>query len=180
MFDTPKYLCYLWRRNGSYECREPKLINLERAMESLKIREAEILTTDDADERGSGIGGKCSLMFAYVRLCSPMFAFNRKKIVEAPDGERSSILQNARQTEMGTRGTRPSEHQRQRLARTNLDFGRARWRRGSAERMNGQAKCLSDRNTSFICYSDERRSGLEENLRLSSLILAYVRLMGKK
>jgi len=56
-------------------------------------------------------------MFAYVR-------FNRKKNVEALDGERGAILQNARQTEMETRGTRPSEYQRQRLARTNLDFPR--------------------------------------------------------
>ena len=32
------------------------------------------------------------------------------------------------------------------LARTNLDFGRARWMRGNAERINGQAKDLSDRN----------------------------------
>src|SRR5713101_8016778 len=35
-------------------------------------------------------------------------------------------------------------------ARTNLELGRGRWLRGNAERMNGQAKCLSDRNTCFI------------------------------
>ncbi len=104
-------------------------------------------------------------MFAYVR-------FNRKKNVEALDGERGTILQNARQTEMGTRGTRPSKYQRQRLARTNLDFGRARWLQGYAQRMNGKAKCLSDRNTFLTCFTDERGSGLEENLRLSSLIFA--------
>src|SRR5713226_5238384 len=34
-----------------------------------------------------------------------------------------------------------------RLARTSLDFGRARWMRGNAERMNGNANCLRDRNT---------------------------------
>src|SRR5216684_4938972 len=38
-----------------------------------------------------------------------------------------------------------------RLVRTNLDLGRGRWMRGNAERMNGQAKDLSDRNTFFIC-----------------------------
>ena len=54
VFDTPQYLCYLSCRNGSYECSEPKLINPERAMESTRNREAEILTTDDTDERGSG------------------------------------------------------------------------------------------------------------------------------
>ena len=42
--------------------------------------------------------------------------------------------------------------------------------------MNGQAKDLSDRNTCFTFCSDERGLGLEENLRLSSLILAYVRV----
>jgi len=66
------------------------------------------------------------------------------------------------------------------LARTSIDFGRVRWTRGNAERMNGRAKSLSDRNTFFIYDTDERGWGLEENLRLSSLILAYVRLMGEK
>src|SRR5438445_354144 len=41
------------------------------------------------------------------------------------------------------------------LARTKLDLGRARWTRGNAERMNGKAKGLSDRNTFFICFTDE-------------------------
>src|SRR6266852_2639264 len=63
-----------------------------------------------------------------------------------------------------------------RLARTKLDLGRGRWIRGGAERMNGQAKDLSDRNTCFICDTDERRSGLEEkleeNVRLCSLMFA--------
>src|SRR6266849_8171986 len=36
-------------------------------------------------------------------------------------------------------------------ARTKLDLGRGRWRGGGSERMNGQAKDLSDRNTFFIC-----------------------------
>src|SRR5713226_1326267 len=58
---------------------------------------------------------------------------------------------------------------RSRLARTSLDFGRARWMRGNAERMNGKAKGLHDRNTCFICDTDERGSGIRENLRLSSL-----------
>ncbi len=68
----------------------------------------------DTDERGSGLEENvrlCSLMFAYVRLMG-------KKMFAAPDGERSSILQKALQTEIGTRGTRPSGYQRQSEART--------------------------------------------------------------
>jgi hypothetical protein len=49
------------------------------------------------------------------------------------------------------------------------DLGRGRWMRGSLEPMNGKAKGLGDRNTFFICDSDERGLGLEENLRLFSL-----------
>src|SRR6266581_3333253 len=41
-------------------------------------------------------------------------------------------------------------------------------------------QALSDRNTFFICFTDERGSGLEENLRLFPLILAYLRLIGRK
>ncbi len=70
-----------------------------------------------------------------------------------------------------------------RLARTNLDLSRGRWVPGNAERMNGKAEGLNDRNTFFICDTDERGSGLEEkleeNVRLCSLMFAYVRLMGK-
>jgi hypothetical protein len=88
---------------------------------------------------------------------------------EAPDGERSSILQNARQTEMGTRGTRPSEYQRQRLARTGLDFGRARRMRGKAERMNGRAECLSNVTlVSFVTLMNADRG--------FGKIFAYLRL----
>jgi hypothetical protein len=57
-------------------------------------------------------------------------------------------------------------------ARTNLDFGQGRWPRGNAERMNGNAKCLSDRNTYYIYDTDEHGSGLEENVRLCSLMFA--------
>ena len=136
---------------------EPRLPRLRGAWEGRsRVREA-----------GSRMG-KCSLMFAYVRLCSLYW----RKMFEASDGEGSSILQNARPTEMGSRGTRPSKYQRERLARTKLDLGRARWLRGNAERMNGNAKCLSDRNAFFICDTDERGLGLEENLRLFSLIFA--------
>src|SRR5713226_7954032 len=46
--------------------------------------------------------------------------------------------------------------------------------------MNGQAKGLSERNTFFIYDTDERGSGIKENLRLCSPMFAYVRLMGKK
>ncbi len=56
-----------------------------------------------------------------------------------------------------------------RLARTNLDLGRGRWIRGGSERMNGQAKDLSDRNTCFIYRSAERGSGIKKKC---SLILA--------
>jgi hypothetical protein len=115
-------------------------------------------------------------MFAYVRLCSLYW----RKMFEASDGERSSILQNARQTEMGTRETRPSEYRRQRLALMKLDLGRARCLRANAKRMKGKAKGLNDRNTCFIYDTDARGSGLEENLRLSSLRFAYLRLMGEK
>src|SRR6266581_2294098 len=66
------------------------------------------------------------------------------------------------------------------LARSSRDFGRARWLRENVECMYGKAKGLSDRNTFFICDTDEWGLGLEENLRLSSLILAYLRLMGEK
>src|SRR5438309_1847924 len=54
------------------------------------------------------------------------------------------------------------------LARLDVDFGRALWMRGNPEPMNG--KDLSDRNTFFICDTDERGLGLEENLHLFSLI----------
>jgi|SRR5712692_5803799 len=49
--------------------------------------------------------------------------------------------------------------------------------------LNGNAKGLSDRNTFLICDTDERGSELEENVRLCSLMFAYVRLCslnGKK
>ncbi len=118
-------------------------------------------------------------MFAYVRRCSPMFAYvrlcslNARKMFEAPDGERSSILQIARQTEMASRGTRPSEYQRQRLARRCLDFGRARWVRRNAEPMNGKAKGLSNVTlVSFVTLMNADRG--------FGKIFAYLRLMGKK
>jgi hypothetical protein len=61
--------------------------------------------------------------------------------------------------------------------------------RGHCGLQSANAEGLSDRNTFFIYDTDERGSGLEENLHLSSLIpaysrlfpliLAYLRLMGK-
>jgi len=51
---------------------------------------------------------------------------------------------------------------------------------GTRPTMRGQAKDLSDRNTCFICDEGERESGLEGNLRLNSLMFAYVRLIGEK
>ena len=62
------------------------------------------------------------------------------------------------------------------LARTSVDFGRARWMRGNAGRMNGKAKGLSDRNPCFIYDAEEGGLRLEENLRSNSPIFAYVRL----
>src|SRR6266436_10412469 len=41
-------------------------------------------------------------------------------------------------------------------------------------------QALSDRNTCFIYDTGERGLGLEENVRLNSLMFAYVRLLGKK
>ncbi len=46
--------------------------------------------------------------------------------------------------------------------------------------MRGQAKDLSDCNTCFIYDEGERESGLEANLRLNSLMFAYVRVIGEK
>jgi hypothetical protein len=94
-------------------------------------------------------------------------------------------MRNARSGEERTRqdhGQQTIEAQAagSKLGRTNLEFGRARWMRGNAERMNGKAKGSSDRNTFLTCFTSERGSGLEENLRLFSLILAYLRLMGEK
>src|SRR6266446_1933746 len=77
-------------------------------------------------------------------------------------------------------GGKPAECERHeimksgsRLGRTNLDFGRARWLRGNAERMNGNSNCLSDRNTCFIYDTVERGSGIRGEC---SLKFAYVRL----
>src|SRR5947209_2037886 len=53
-----------------------------------------------------------------------------------------------------------------------LRFGSSALDAGSAERMNGKTKGLSDRNTFFICFTDERGSVLEENLRLCSPMFA--------
>jgi hypothetical protein len=39
---------------------------------------------------------------------------------------------------------------RSKLARTSLDFGRARWRRGSYDWMNAKAKRLSEHDVSLI------------------------------
>ena len=123
------------------------------------------------EERGSKSGENLrlsSLIPAYSRLSS----LDGRKMVEAPDGERGSIMQNALQTEIGTRATRPSEDLRQSQVRTSLEFGRAGWMRGNAEWMNGKAKDLNERNTFFIYDRNEPGSGSEENLRLFSLILA--------
>jgi hypothetical protein len=45
---------------------------------------------------------------------------------------------------------------------------------------SAKAEGLSDRNTFFIYATDERGSGLEENVRLCSPMFAYVRLIREK
>src|SRR5712692_1919406 len=62
------------------------------------------------------------------------------------------------------------------LARTKLDLGRRRWRGGSSERMNGQAKDLSDRNTFFTCDTVNADQELRKNVRLYPGMSAYVRV----
>jgi hypothetical protein len=65
-------------------------------------------------------------------------------------------------------------------------FRTAQWQIAGAARghyrglPSAKAEGLSDRNTFFIYDTDERGSGLEENVRLCSPMFAYVRLMGKK
>src|SRR6266849_9399902 len=56
---------------------------------------------------------------------------------------------------------------RSKLARAKLDLGRGRWMRGNAERMNGKAKCLSDRNPFFIYDTDERGLGSRACFKIS-------------
>src|SRR5229473_2494447 len=94
-------------RDPTTETGPPKLRNSEGEAENTRNKEGEILTTDCRMNADRGLEEN-------VRLCSLYW----RKMFEAPDGERSSILQNARQTELGTLGIRPSEYQRQRLART--------------------------------------------------------------
>src|SRR5258708_27398981 len=107
---------------------------------------------------------------------------HREKIEKAKLGVASPlyprIVRNARN---GDERTRPDQSQSNQirpnqtgLTQTSLDFGPARWMRGNGERMTRNAKCLND------CFTYDRGSGLEENLRLFSLILAYLRLIGKK
>ena len=112
-------------------------------------------------------------MFAYVRLCSPVFAYVRlirKKLLRA--------LRAA----TGERGKRANFKF---LTVRDLISGWTGGGYGNAEGAahghywglrNAKAEGLSDRNTFFIYDTDERGSGLEENLRLSSLIFAYSRL----
>ncbi len=74
-------------------------------------------------------------------------------------------MRKARHTEKG----KPERNGR----RSRENLGRARWMRGGCDRMNGQAKDLSDRNACFIYDTDERGSGIGGE---SSLMFAYVRL----
>jgi len=117
--------------------------------------------------------GKCSLMFAYVRLCSLLTGKKllRRRMVNAVQSCKMHDKRGWGLVKLAPPSTRGTV----RRGRA-LDFGRARWVRGNAGRMNGNANCLSDCNTYYIYDTDERGSGLEENLRLSSLILAYPRL----
>jgi hypothetical protein len=67
-----------------------------------------------------------------------------------------------------------------RLSRTKLDLGRGRWMPGNAERMNGKAKGLNERNTFFICDTVHADRELRKNVRLYSGMSACVRLMEEK
>ena len=51
---------------------------------------------------------------------------------------------------------------------------------GNAERMNGKAKGLNERNTFFICDTVNADQELRKNVRLYSGMSAYLRLMGEK
>jgi hypothetical protein len=69
---------------------------------------------------------------------------------------------------------------RSKLARRGFDLGGAGWVRGNAERVNGKAEGLSDRNTFYMYDTDERGSGLEENLRLMGKKCLRRRMGGRK
>jgi hypothetical protein len=108
-------------------------------------------------------------MFAYVRLCSPVFAYVRlirKKLLRAL---------RAATGERGKRANFKFLTVRDLIsAWTGSGYGNAE---GAARGyywglQNAKVEGLCDRNTFLIYDTDERGSGLEENLRLSSLILA--------
>ncbi len=119
-------------------------------------------------------------MFAYVRLCSPVFAYvrlMREKLVRALS---------AAAGERGKRANFKFLTVRSLIsAWTGGGYGNAV---GAARGhywglQSAKAEGVSDRNTFFIYDTVEHGSGLEENLRLSSLIPAYARLSslnGKK
>src|SRR5258708_18394462 len=60
------------------------------------------------------------------------------------------------------------------LARLDLDVGRALWMRGNSERLN--RKDLNERNAFFIFCSEERGSGIKEKCSLNGrkMLLAHL------
>jgi len=146
-------------RKPKREGGQPKLINLERPMES----------TGNHPNADGGTRGHGGLRKARsTEKAKPMRNDRQSRWIQMDQG----------QFQIKAPAVRSN------LGRASLDFGRARWMRRNAERMNGKAKSLSDRNTFFIYDRDERGSGLEEkleeNVRLCSPMSAYVRLIGKK
>src|SRR5216684_8197673 len=58
-----------------------------------------------------------------------------------------------------------------RLARTNLDLGRGRWIRGGSERMNGQAKDLSDHYVTLVSFVTAEAPFLENSRPASRFLV---------
>ncbi len=57
----------------------------------------------DTDERGSGIGGECSLIFAYVRLCSHIGKKMLRALRAATGGVQEGRMRNAEPSKCGVR-----------------------------------------------------------------------------
>src|SRR5258708_361993 len=87
---------------------------------------------------------------------------NPTKIQQHPT--KSNQIRPKKTVQPGSRRRPLDQHWR---GRTSISVARVgSW--GNAARMNGRSKGLSDRNTFLTCFTDERGSGLAENLRLSS------------
>ncbi len=166
------------------ECGEPKLIDSERPMASAGNR--------PNAECGSGSSRPPPALSPRRGWCARRLGGaahgHLRRGKARNDGKRTKSDQVNRIKSDQTRPNQTKSDQkngparikaqavRSRLGQANHDFGRARWMRGNSERMHGQAKDLSDCNTFYIYDTGERESGLAENLRLCSLMFAYVRL----